>query len=112
MDRSDVIYLVAVTYTQDDYGVPQANETKRKVFCDVQSVTASEFFQGGRSGLNPEYRFTVFGPDYQDETIVEYGGKRYGIYRTYKARTDLLELYAERKGGTNVEEESDAGQSG
>ena len=111
MDRSDVIYLVAATYTQDDYGVLQADESRRKVYCNVTSVTATEFFEGGRNGLNPEYRFTLFAPDYQGETIIEYKGKRYGVYRTYLARTDTLELYAERKGGTNAEE-SNSGQSG
>ena len=101
MDRSQVIQLIKNTETQDVYGVWQTAETARQVFCDVQSVSASEFFEGGRNGLNPEYRFTVFAADYDGETTVEYCGKRYGVYRTYLARTDVLELYAERKGGTN-----------
>jgi hypothetical protein len=67
----------------------------------VGSITQSEFYEGGRNGLNPEYRFTVFFADYEDETIIEYKGKRYAVYRTYLARNDRLELYVERKGGTN-----------
>lgn len=101
MDRSSVIYLIAQTRTQDDYGVWREEETRRKVFCDVSSVTASEFFDGGRNGLNPEYRFIVFFADYRGERIVEYKQKRYAVYRTYHARTDALELYCERQGGTN-----------
>lgn len=101
MDRSNVINLIATTYERDARGVMQATETARQVFCNVTSVTASEFFEGGRSGLNPEYRFTVFYADYNGEAVVEYHGKRYGVYRTYQAGTDTLELYAERKGGTN-----------
>ena len=38
---------------------------------------------------------------YAGEQIVEYQGRRYGVYRTYQAKTDELELYVERKGGTN-----------
>jgi hypothetical protein len=67
----------------------------------VGSITQSEFYEGGRNGLNPEYRFTVFFADYEDETIIEYKGKRYSVYRTYLPRNDRLELYVERKGGTN-----------
>jgi hypothetical protein len=69
--------------------------------CQVNSVTRNEFFEAGRNGLNPEYVFRVFFGDYDGERIVEYKGKRYGVYRTYHGRNDMMELYAERKGGTN-----------
>lgn len=103
MDRSEVITLVGYTSTQDEYGVWQNEKTERDVFCSVDSVTRSEFFEGGRNGLNPEYRFTVFFADYQGERECVYKGIAYGIYRTYHAKTDELELYAERKGGVNRE---------
>lgn len=101
MDRSEVCNLIAVTKTQDDYGVWRTTETSREVFCQVDSVTRAEFFDGGRNGLNPQFRITMFVADYEDESIVEYNGKRYAIYRTYLNRTDTIELYVERKGGTN-----------
>lgn len=43
----------------------------------------------------------MFFDDYNDEPIVEYNEKRYTVYRTYHSRTDDIELYVERKGGTN-----------
>ena len=101
MDRSEVITLIAETRTQDNNGVWRAAETRTDGFCQVNSVTRAEFFDAGRAGLNPEYQFTVFYADCNGEKTVEYKGQRYGIYRTYHARTDVLELYAERKGGTN-----------
>ena len=101
MDRSQVIKLIAQSKTQDEYGVWRITETERQVFCQVSSVSQSEFFDGGRNGLNPEYRFTMFFADYDNERIVEYEGKRYAVYRTYHARTDIIELYTERQGGTN-----------
>lgn len=101
MDRSEVITLITETKTQDDYGVWNITETTRDVFCQVDSVTRAEFFEGGRNGLNPEYKFTLFFGDYEGERDVEYKGDRYGIYRTFRGRTDTMELYAERKGGTN-----------
>lgn len=101
MDRSDVITLIKETSTRNQYGVFVTTRTSRQVFAQVDSVTQTEFFEGGRNGLNPELRFTVFRYDYDDETIVEYNGYTYGVYRTYAGRDDTLELYAERKGGTN-----------
>lgn len=101
MDRSDVITLIAETKTQDAYGVWRVSETERTVFCNVASVTANEFFEGGRNGLNPQYRMTMFNGDYEGERILEYSGARYAIYRTYLAKNDQLELYVERQGGTN-----------
>lgn len=101
MDRSNILTLVKETKSKNEYGVWETKEETTDVYCNVQSVTASEFFDGGRNGLNPEYRFTIFYADYEGEKTVEFQGKRYGVYRVYHARTDEMELYVERKGGTN-----------
>ena len=99
----DVLKLISKTYTKDKYGVQKATETEREVFCDVKSISRMEFFEAGRNGLNPEYEFIIAETEWQGETILEYRGKRYGIYRTYiEPNTDFIELYAERKGGDNV----------
>lgn len=86
---------------QDEDGVWRKTETSRTVFCAVNSVTRDEFFEGGRDGLNPSYQITMFRYDYNGETIIEYEGQRYAVYRTYIGRDDEIELYVERKGGTN-----------
>lgn len=101
MDRSDIITLVAVTQTQDEFGVWRETPTPRDVYCDVDSVTRAEFYDGGRNGLNPEYKMTMFSGDYEGEKTVVYKGQYYGVYRTFKARGDDIELYVERKGGAN-----------
>jgi len=102
MDRSDVINLISESRTQDDYGRWIATKTSKQVMCQVDSITRAEFFEGGRNGLNPEFKFTLFFGDYSGESIVEYQGKTYAVYRTYLRRTDIIELYVERKGGTNT----------
>ena len=104
MDRSTPIKLIAESYAADSYGVLQKTRTKREVYANVRSVTASEWFEGGRSGLNPEYRFTLFAPDYQGEKVLEYNGTQYGVYRTYQARTDIIELYTQLKKGDQYTE--------
>lgn len=102
MARSDVLFLLSETKTQDTAGVWHDVVTPRQIFCKVESVTRAEFFDGGRSGLNPEYKFTVFAGDYNGEDSCEYNGRRYGIYRTYHTDRDEVELYAERKSGLIV----------
>lgn len=101
MDRSDIVNLYTDVITYDSYGVAQHTQTARQVFCKVDSVTRQEFYEAGRSGLNPEYRITMFFGDYQGESLVGYNGALYSVYRTYHAKTDIIELYVERKGGTN-----------
>lgn len=98
----EVVKLIDRHYAKNEYGVSVEAGTEREVFAQISSVTRSEFFEAGRNGLNPEFIFTVFAGDYQGERICELHGKRYGIYRTYRSsNSDYIELYAERKGGTN-----------
>ena len=99
MDRSTPIKLIARSYTTDSYGVLQPTKTERTVYANITSVTGAEWFEGGRNGLNPELRAIMFSPDYEGEEVVEYNGVQYSVYRTYQARTDVLELYLERSKG-------------
>lgn len=104
MDRSDIIELVSVSRYQDERCVWQETPTRKQVFCKVDSVTHAEFFDGGKNGLKPEYKVTMFFGDYNGEQSFIYNGNAYGVYRTYRAKTDIIELYAERKGGVNAKD--------
>ena len=100
--NDDVLTLVSTTTTQDDYGVIHENTVERGVYCQVFSISRAEFFGSGRSGLNPEFEFKIFGGDYKGERICLFHGNQYAIYRTYMVPgEDYIELYAERKAGTN-----------
>lgn len=99
MDRSNVINLISVTYQKDDIGQRIPQETKKSVFCNIQSISQNEFFEAGRNGLNPQYKVTMFRYDYGGEEIVELNGKRYGVYRTYFSQNETAELYLEKKSG-------------
>lgn len=100
----DTLFLLSTTYEKDKYGQDIPTNIKREIFCKRQSVGRSEFFNAGRNGLNPQYVFTVFKGEYNGERICEYNGMTYSIYRTYETDDDYLELYVERRGGTNGEE--------
>lgn len=99
MDKSRVLTLIRITYNVDEIGQRVPIETRRNVFCNISSVSASEFFDAGQAGLKPEYRAAMFVHDYGGEEIVELDGVRYGVYRTYIGRNETIELYLERKAG-------------
>ena len=101
MDRSNVINMISETKTQDEIGQFVTEEAARQVFCDVRSISASEWLDAGREGFKPAYCFIMFSPDYAGERIVEYNGKRYGIYRTYEGKHERIELYVEAQGGVH-----------
>lgn len=107
MNKSSVAYLVSESWTQDENGVQRATTSKRKVFVNVSSVTSQEWFEGGRNGLNPQYRFKMFQFDYLGEKIIEYNGVQYTIYRTYNRSVDEIELYTELKKGNDGTAEND-----
>ena len=104
MDRSEAFYLIDEQYTQDENtGIYTATQTKRKVYGNVSSVSASEWFEGSRIGLNPEIRLIMNADDYADERLAQFkGGPILSIYRVYKARNNTVELYAEYKKGPDV----------
>lgn len=99
MARDHVVALISVSYSKDDLEQMVPTETKREVFCQQHSISQSEFFEAGRSGLQPQHKLTIFEGDYQGETIAELDGVRYSVYRTYLGKGDCIELYLERKAG-------------
>lgn len=110
MDRSDVIILIHEQYETDAMGQRVPVQHSHEVFCNVSSVTGTEWFSGGQNGIRPEYRVTMFAPDYHGEEVVNIGGCidncevsggiNYTVYRTYYRNTDELELYLERRTGS------------
>ena len=97
--KNDVISLIGKTYEKDAKGVMRATDTlKENIPCEVKSAGASEWFEGGRSGLNPTYKFIIHRIEYAQEETVIYEGERHKVYRTY-IRGDDIELHAQKEKG-------------
>lgn len=96
---TDVLTLIKRTITTDTYGNELATETENTVYCEVDSITRTEFYAAANTEIQPDYKFTVFFGDYDGQMVVVYQNKRYAIYRTYRDG-DYMELYAERKIGS------------
>lgn len=81
MIRADVIDLIQQT-THGVLDTPQ--ETKRQVFCAVDSVNRTEYYRALQYDLHPEVVFILSDyAEYQGESMCEWNGIRYDIIRTY-----------------------------
>lgn len=123
MNRNDVCYLLKDHYEVDELGQRVASVTARPVYCELSSVTGTEWFAGSQNGIRPELRVTIFRYEYEGEETVNIGGSydgsevsggtNYTVYRTYWKRPELsvsgrvtgpendeLELYLERRAGS------------
>jgi len=101
MDRSNIIELVTRTYTHNADYQQIETETRRTVYCSVNSVTLNEWNIAGQNGRKPQYRMTMFIGDYNNEETLIYNRKYYSIYRTYIGKNETIDLYVEEKVGTN-----------
>lgn len=99
MNLVEKIGLISIEYTQDDLGEWIETEVKTDVFATVQSVTMYEFYEAGREGMKPGYRFHVWMTEYDDQELVEYKDKRYRVYRTYIRKDGRIELYVNEQKG-------------
>lgn len=103
-----VIFLISENMAQDRYGAWDSETVTRRAFCRVSSIDDTEFYEAGRQGLNPAVRVTVFHADYHGETKCRFESNDYSIYRTKKIpNSDYIDLYLERRGGTNGQKSND-----
>ena len=102
MNKAITLDLITKTYTTDTMGQKISTEKSETVFATLNSISRAEwtsYSSTGRSGLVPAYMATVFMGDYNGQSIAEYNGERYGIYRTYERDDEQVELYLEKKAG-------------
>ena len=99
MNLAEKIELITTEYTQDELGEWIETRKTSDVFAIVNSVSASEFFQAGLQGFKPEYRMMVWMTEYSGQELVEYNGKFYTVYRSYRRDDGRIELYVTQKKG-------------
>lgn len=98
----DVIKLISKTYTVDEYGNQIETPTERQVFCKVNSVVRTEFYNAAQVNMHPNYVFTLSHyKDYLNESELKYTDwtgveKTYVITRTY-IHGDQIDLTAEER---------------
>ena len=92
--------LIGETYTLDSIGQHIPIYVETEILCHIESIGQREFFSAGQNGINSDIKIVTQSVNYNNESIIEYNGERYGIYRTYRrSNSDEIELYCEWKGG-------------
>lgn len=89
--------LIGGEYTVDEYGNYTKTEKRKTVYCDLRSVTRSEFYSSAQAGLSPSDVFIINAFEYSGESEVELMGERFSVIRTYKTDEELIELTCEKK---------------
>lgn len=98
----DVIKLISISYTIDEYGNQVEQRNERTVFCKVNSANRTEFYNAAQAGLHPDYVFSLSHyKDYMNEPEIAYTDwngveRHFTITRTYRYG-DRLDLTAEER---------------
>lgn len=89
----------------DEFGNPIKTRTTSEIFCDIRSVTRSEFYSAAQSGLAPSLALRIsHAVDYNGQKLVEVEGDLYSVIRAYRAPdTDAVELTLQPKIGNEGE---------
>ena len=99
MNKLIDVTLISQTETYDEMGVSTITEKENLIKGNYQSISAQEFFRGGEMGIKPEMIVKVWDREYNGETLLEYEGVRYIIYRTYLVSDGRVELYCQKDVG-------------
>lgn len=90
MNYNDVLKLIKETVSVDSFGDRIITRTERTVFCDVRSITQSEFYSAQAVGFRPEIKFVLSDYfEYEQEAFIEYNGEVYSVIRTYRNNNEL-----------------------
>ena len=96
MITADVCYLITEgTGARGIFDTP--DRVERKVFCQVLSVSRSEYYNAHNAGMEPEYVLKLTrDKEYQGELSVRFREKNYTVIRTYVTGDGGIELTIQR----------------
>lgn len=96
--KDNVAFLLKEIKTQNELGDYVSEIVKKEVYCFVDSVNSTEFFEASKNGIRAQIRVSLFVYDYENEEEIEFDGINYKIYRTFR-KNDNIELYCSEKAG-------------
>ncbi|MDU3677784.1 MULTISPECIES: phage head closure protein [Clostridium] len=90
------VTLISEEYEFDEIGNQIPIPIEEEVFCNVKSISRSEFYNAATTGLKPSLVFKVRIVDYNDQEKVKFEDNEYKIIRTYIVDTENIELTCEK----------------
>lgn len=90
------VTLISEEYEFDEIGNQIPILIEEEVFCNVKSISRSEFYNAATTGLKPSLVFKVRIVDYNDQEKIKFEDNEYKIIRTYIVDTENIELTCEK----------------
>lgn len=94
-----VCTLISTETERDDKGVPHKKECRRRVPCNVFSLSAAAYYAAAQAGVKPQAIIGVRACAYSGETLVELGGVTYSVDSKLMIGTDNVRLTLVEKAG-------------
>lgn len=91
--------LIATVTERDDKGVAHKKERRRKVPCNVFSMSAVSYYAAAQAGVKPQAVICVRACAYSGETLVELGGVTYAVDSKLMNGADNVRLTLVEKAG-------------
>lgn len=89
---SGVCTLIATETERDDKGVPHRKERRRRVPCNVFSLSAATYYVAAQAGVKPQAVIEIRSCAYSGETLVEFGGVTYSVDSRLISGADNIRL--------------------
>lgn len=96
---NNVAYLITKKYLEDEIGQDISEIIEQEIFCEILSISQSEFFEAAQSGLKPQYKIKLWEAEYGGQDEVRIGDDYFTVYRNYTVN-GMTELYLEKRGGS------------
>ena len=91
--------LISTETERDDKGVPHKKERRRRVPCNVFSMSAAAYYAAAQAGVKPQAIIGVRACAYSGETLVELGGVTYSVDSKLASGADNMRLTLVEKAG-------------
>lgn len=95
MRATEVIYLLTMTFIEDEIGNQIETYTERMVYANEMYVNSSEFYDAAVTGLKPEKQFEIYSWEYEGEKKLKHNNVIYSIIRTQK-KGDKIRLICQK----------------
>ncbi len=99
---NDIAYLVNETLTEDEIGnsisEPAEGTSETAVFCEISSISQSEFYKAAAVGYKPQLRIKLWEEEYSGQSLVRIGDLYYSVIRSF-TENGMTELYLEGRMG-------------
>ena len=94
-----VCTLIATETERDDKGVPHKKERRRRVPCNVYSMSAAAYYAAAQAGVKPQAIIGIRACAYSGEVLVELGGTTYSVDNKQMSGADDVRLTLVEKAG-------------